>query len=658
MDLLSPGIAWYGSKRASKAVLRDINLNSAIALRLLNQARRVNASAKSLVQCFSTDRVSQNAPLATAHAAFIDLFYSLGLDNLNPKTIFNADLDTLARIYHSIGDFAPLDLAGETRVAAPSNESDASPSPTPPDLSDSQLRDHTLALITYFVLIVAATHLSNDLIYSSLRIKSNLVYWDSIHASLPSKLCYFVQTMPLRVASISTNIYRLVAKKLASPSAPGLNSQYSRSPRQRIASWVSWTWSFSMSSLKHVSYDFFPAIALLQTTSSQQSPFQWYRQALSSIVRSPIRIVNADIKRHSKAAQTLLNTNASAIDSLLSADNNSLQSMLAVLAPLTGTDPSLSPQQQTASILNATISSNRYPRETAASPPSFLTRYWPLLLLVARYGPSQTLSAYTNRTEIAQWIKLNLVDTCVGFVSNWLIKPLGDMLKVLRSDSDITLTTKESLDSDLDSLERMVADYVADSGLANVPRQQIHQEIRNGDLTRLMSQYEADLRQPLLSIVKGSLVRALLIQVQKTRVDGGVALNGIDKLLKSQQLVFGVVSVSPSLFIVYSLWNWLTASKPLMVNGKQVNLVCVKALSDIENLLVLSKHINSDHVAYQGRLLVEVVNLIIVSRPLVPHQLRRDWVRDLNDLTSNDYENDAKLALMRKIWNVYGPYFR
>lgn len=38
---------------------------------------------------------------------------------------------------------------------------------------------------------------------------------------------------------------------------------------------------------------------------------------------------------------------------------------------------------------------------------------------------------------------------------------------------------------------------------------------------------------------RGDLIRALLIQVQKTKVDVELAVSGIDALLKSQELVFG-----------------------------------------------------------------------------------------------------------------------
>ena len=70
-----------------------------------------------------------------------------------------------------------------------------------------------------------------------------------------------------------------------------------------------------------------------------------------------------------------------------------------------------------------------------------------------------------------------------------------------------------------------------------------------------------------MGTIRGNLVRALLIQVQKTKVDVELAVNGIDALLKSQELVFGY-----TLFVLNNftnatiltrttdLWAWLPES--------------------------------------------------------------------------------------------------
>jgi nuclear-control-of-ATPase protein 2 len=67
----------------------------------------------------------------------------------------------------------------------------------------------------------------------------------------------------------------------------------------------------------------------------------------------------------------------------------------------------------------------------------------------------------------------------------------------------------------------------------------LRMKVKEGDLTSVLKTYEKDLKNPFMGSVRGDLIRAVLIQVQKTKVDVEVAIGGIDALLKSQELVFG-----------------------------------------------------------------------------------------------------------------------
>ena len=47
---------------------------------------------------------------------------------------------------------------------------------------------------------------------------------------------------------------------------------------------------------------------------------------------------------------------------------------------------------------------------------------------------------------------------------------------------------------------------------------ELAQKIREGDLTPVLRLYEEDIKQPIRSAVTGTLIRSLLIQVQKMKV--------------------------------------------------------------------------------------------------------------------------------------------
>lgn len=184
--------------------------------------------------------------------------------------------------------------------------------------------------------------------------------------------------------------------------------------------------------------------------------------------------------------------------------------------------------------------------------PSRMTRYW-LPVLTAALASSASLRYLLHRQdEIFQWI-VNIGSTVIDFGSNWVVDPIQKLIGTIRHDekSEIAIMSKNSLVADRASLERMVIDFVRDrpdSGGGNLSGEDataIASAVKEGDLTPVLKAYERDLRSPFVGTVRGDLVRALLIQIQKTKVDVEIAISGIDALLKSQELVFGYADPSP-----------------------------------------------------------------------------------------------------------------
>ncbi|XHF99060.1 hypothetical protein AWENTII_002575 [Aspergillus wentii] len=178
--------------------------------------------------------------------------------------------------------------------------------------------------------------------------------------------------------------------------------------------------------------------------------------------------------------------------------------------------------------------------------PTRLVRYWlPLSMVIM--SASTSLRILTNRrAELIQWV-FSIGSTAVDFWNNWVFEPIQKLIGTIRHDeeSEIAIMSKNSLEADRASLERMVSDFITDhqetnqEGPSVTDIHAITNKVKEGDLTPVLKAYERDLRTPFLGTVRGDLVRALLIQVQKTKVDVEIAISGIDALLKSQQLVFG-----------------------------------------------------------------------------------------------------------------------
>jgi nuclear-control-of-ATPase protein 2 len=199
------------------------------------------------------------------------------------------------------------------------------------------------------------------------------------------------------------------------------------------------------------------------------------------------------------------------------------------------------------SLLNATLpkyTTSFHTRLSQVGRPSRLIRYWlPATVLVL--SSTTILRIVVNRkAELLQWVQ-ELGGTIRDFWINWVVEPTKRILGTIRHDegSEVAIMSKRSLEGDRESLERMVVDFVRDAPengtMSEAQLQDVRLKIREGDLTPVLKAYERDMQKPVLGALRGNLIRALLIQVQKTKVDVEVAMGGIDTLLKSQELVFG-----------------------------------------------------------------------------------------------------------------------
>lgn len=278
--------------------------------------------------------------------------------------------------------------------------------------------------------------------------------------------------------------------------------------------------------------------------------------------------------------------------------------------------------------------------------PGRLTRYW--LPTVALLLSSTTiLRILVNRQEeIKTWI-MELGATMVDFWANWVVEPTRKIIGTIRhsEDSEVALMSRKSLAVDMESLERMVVDFAVDnpnstnvSPLSPQEIEVIRHNVKEGDLTPVLRAYEHDLRKPFQGAVKGELIRALLIQIQKTKVDVEVAISGIDRLLKSQELVFGFVGLTPGLLISVVTVQWLAGMfrGKKQRSGKKKEQI-VRRLRNVDRILTASGAIrgqNQGCLNYKehGLLLCEVHVLREDTRRVLNRALWGEFVADLEEL--------------------------
>ncbi|KAM9903090.1 hypothetical protein OXX79_003568 [Metschnikowia pulcherrima] len=582
-----------------KNVLHQARSTNTISFRLLDQIQQLHDKTNEFLAISGTDpkTAEKSGTSESVAEIFTEFYYSLKI-NTDGKlsAVPEISIASLQRFQSRISDSAV----------------------------STDFERGLVSLMDEYCTILGLHHLANSILYKTIVAKSHLAYWANVKSSSLNKVIYGIQTIPERT-------YRTLWA--------GFSNAVSITEDREDKGRVSRVLDPVFASFKN----------LFESAWSKLNVNFIVRQSRLSFLKIPIRFLDKEIK-----------TKMSALNAQLDEHYKMLGIFLNSLPVSTTTLAHIFPEFTDNSVVSQLVYIDQFIREeskaSSTAPPNFLVRYWPLLLLSVNYGPSASLNVWQNRAEIASWVKLNFFDTILGFWRNWVVKPIGDMLSILRNDEAMTITSKESLKSDLDSLERMVTDYLTDTNVKINPAE-ISAAVKQGDLTMVMSQYEDELRTPYKSILTGSLIRSILIQVQKTKVDGDLAISGIDKLLKSQQLLFGVLSVSPSLFILYQANRALRKDASLSQNVISRRIDCLKCMNQINRLI--NREIAEDKYVSDGKLFVEVVNLSLLSQQIVPKSLRSEFVQDLNQLAlaSSDNEKDARVAVGR-VWNMYSPFFR
>lgn len=302
--------------------------------------------------------------------------------------------------------------------------------------------------------------------------------------------------------------------------------------------------------------------------------------------------------------------------------------------------------------------------------PSRIVRYW-LPVTVGILSSSTILRMLVNRqAEILQWVQ-DFGSTIIDFWQNWVVEPTRKVIGTIRHDesSEVSIMSKRSLEGDRNSLERMVVEFAVDNPadatgssatLTEVEIADIRSKVREGDLTPVLKAYERDLASPFMGTVRGNLIRALLIQIQKTKVDVEVAMGGIDSLLKQQELVFGFVGLTPGILVTYFAVHYLRSSlsekrgsKAARKQGKML-----RQLRNIDRILTNSTPTDFGELYYkdQGLLLCEVHVLRQAAEKGMPSEIYKEFSEDVEDLCDVRIGAERQKTTAARIRWAYARY--
>ncbi|KAJ1675885.1 Intraflagellar transport protein 88 [Spiromyces aspiralis] len=186
--------------------------------------------------------------------------------------------------------------------------------------------------------------------------------------------------------------------------------------------------------------------------------------------------------------------------------------------------------------------------------PPLLTRAWlPVTMgVLASHTASGLLMAY--RHGLVEWI--SEAGRAIGnYIMQYITTPLANAYRTVRyGQHSFVVVSRETLRTDIAALEQMVVDFAAQTNDITVAAE-IRERVRAGDLSDVMGRYSAELQNPIKNLLFGDLVRALMIQAQKVKVDVEQAMAALDKLLKANELNFAFLAAFPAALVLYGGWR-------------------------------------------------------------------------------------------------------
>lgn len=184
--------------------------------------------------------------------------------------------------------------------------------------------------------------------------------------------------------------------------------------------------------------------------------------------------------------------------------------------------------------------------------PRKVTRYW-LRYTFGAVGVSICSiwllrhSKLSGSPDIDNWIR-EARDSTISFWSDHVEQPLlsirDELFETFRKRHKGVMELEE-VQLTANSLHRMLLAFSEQTKGQKLPENASDQEM----LEIVMGRYEKELMHPIQSLVGGELARALLIQIQKLKLDIETAMLELNQILNANEINFAILAALPAFFL-------------------------------------------------------------------------------------------------------------
>ncbi|CAF0983277.1 unnamed protein product [Adineta ricciae] len=327
--------------------------------------------------------------------------------------------------------------------------------------------------------------------------------------------------------------------------------------------------------------------------------------------------------------------------------------------------------------------------------PTHLKRYLPYYIGFTAIGMFIIYKVYTNKTGIYNYITTTY-ESLKFFLNEHLVAPLKTIYtstfeshssESAYENSQLNYTnSKKILEEMLEEYGRQHAGTLAQVNNVSVEEflATLNERARNEDMNVVMKNYQQELNSPIRSALLGDLIKGILIQVQKVKVDGEGLIIQIDQLMKQNQINFSLLATIPAILIITFVF---VATKNVisdrLINQRKFDLTTlreqiIRKLREVEHILIMNsetpaltinnhelivpefdRHAATDQkqlMTYTtfGQFLSLIYELKYFAKQLKSKRmLSKEFNDDINLLTYTQFSANQKLLIVQQIHHSY-----
>ncbi|KAB2615287.1 hypothetical protein D8674_021875 [Pyrus ussuriensis x Pyrus communis] len=156
-------------------------------------------------------------------------------------------------------------------------------------------------------------------------------------------------------------------------------------------------------------------------------------------------------------------------------------------------------------------------------------------------------SSLMGSPDIDNWVR-EARDSTVSFFSDHVEQPLlsirDELFETFRKRHK-GMMDHEEVQLTSNSLHRMLLAFTEQTKGQKFPENATDQEM----LEIVMARYEEELTHPIQNLLNGELARAMLIQVQKLKLDIETAMLELNQILRANEINFAILAALPAFFL-------------------------------------------------------------------------------------------------------------